>query len=80
MFRRILHALGWTALVATFALIVLVKAFGMHIVLYGGGEKGIHFQFSKPEEHFAALEKSRAEQKNVPSAQALLDWLSRPAS
>ncbi len=46
---------------------VLVKFFGLRVEAYGQGYKP-HFFFFKPEEHMAALEKSREERKKAAPA------------
>lgn len=50
------------AVVAGFTALRLL--FGLRVELYGNGMKP-HFYFYKPEQHYSALEKSRAEQKTA---------------
>jgi outer membrane protein assembly factor BamB len=60
--RKIFKALFVGALAGALVVGVLVKFFGLRVEAWGAGYKP-HFYFYKPEEHFAAIEKSRAEQK-----------------
>ncbi|HLM99068.1 MAG TPA: PQQ-binding-like beta-propeller repeat protein [Bryobacteraceae bacterium] len=73
---RVLKAVGkiflvfvGTLAVAVLGFTVLHQFFGLRVEAWGAGYKP-HFYFYKPEEHFATLEKSRAEQKAAAPALA----------